>query len=183
MRNPKSYILILFLFALISSCNSEKNKAVVTNKIQYDVNIQSPDPSWDWWIQNIAGPDREELLDLIIEGAKDGKFQAYDYYSNPISAKDVRSLFSDTLILRLRRTTDPFEEYDTTIINNITKQDILRLRFLEKWEINPDNLQMSKTIYGIAPIAKRIDFNGIERWQPMFWLYTDEDFIEKLNSR
>ena len=40
----------------------------------------------------------------------------------------------------------------------------------------------SKKIIGIAPIAKRLDFNGIERWQPLFWVYVDESFIKDVSN-
>lgn len=183
MKYPKKLVIVLSLVIAFSSCKNEEPKTIITKKIQYDVNIKTPDPSWDWWIQNIAGGDREKLVDMIISGAKEGKFQAYNYYSNPITAAQVRSVFSDTLVQRLMRTVAPFEEYDTMYITKIENEDILRLRFLEKWEINSENLQMSKTIYGIAPIARRVDFSGTERWQPLFWIYTDDEFVESLNKQ
>jgi len=113
---------------------------------------------------------------MIIEGAKSGKFQAYDYFNKPISINEVNSTFADTMRLKLMKTEPPYEEYDTTIIQIIRNQDIQRLRFMEKWEINPKTLKIEKTVYAIAPIAKRIDMNGIERWQPLFWIYTDKTF-------
>jgi len=169
--------LVAMLFAA-TSCKQD-NKKVITQKIQYDVNIKSPDADYDWWIQNLPGPDRENLVGKILEGAKSGKFKAYDYFQNPISAAEVRSLMADTIVLRLMETEPPYKEYDTTIVNVIHLEDIQRLRFLEKWEIEEESLQIEKTIYAIAPIARRIDFNGIERWQPLFWIYTDESFLKK----
>jgi len=183
MKFPKTLVSILILVIAFNACQNEKPKTVITEKIQYDVNLKSPDPSYDWWIQNIAGGDREKLVDMILSGAKDGKYQAYDYYNNPINPAQVRSVFSDTLIQRLRRTVSPFEEYDTTIIMTINNEDILRLRFLEKWEINPENLQVTKTIYGIAPIARRIYNDGIIRWQPLFWIYTNDEFVKSLKNK
>ncbi|MAE09204.1 MAG: hypothetical protein CL661_10650 [Bacteroidetes bacterium] len=173
------YILIILFVPTFFACQHDKNE-VITEKIQYDVNIKSPDPEYDWWIQNLVGPQREKLVDLIIDGAKSGKWQAYDYFNNPIDKLEVRDIFSDTMIVTMRKNEPPYDLFDTTIINNILPEDIIRLRFLEEWCIVPENLNFSKKIIGLAPVARRLDFNGIERWQPLFWIYTDDKFIEDL---
>jgi hypothetical protein len=176
------YYALFLLFVLAqSSCQLDDNM-IITEKIQYDVNIKSPDPEYDWWIQNLVGPQREKLVEIIIEGAKAGKWQAYDYFSDPINPQEVRSIFSDTMVVTMMDNEPPYEMFDTLIIYNILPEDILRLRFLEEWSLNPDNLNFSKKIIGIAPVASRLDFNGIERWQPLFWIYTDEKFIKELKT-
>lgn len=179
MRNYLILILLAFVIVL-SSCKNDQT-AVVTKRIQYDVNIVSPDPSYDWWIQNIVGPDREKLVDKIIEGAKEGRWQAYDYFSKPISAGEVCSIMADTMVVTLVNEEPPYDYYDSTIVYNILKKDVQKLRFLEEWTMDPETLQFSKKIYGIAPVAKRYDFDGVERWQPLFWIFTDEEFIKSLN--
>lgn len=178
MRFGYYVLFVLFLF-VTTACQHDKTE-VITEKIQYDVNIKSPDPEYDWWIQNLVGPQRERLVDLIIDGAKDGKWQAYDYFNNPIGKQEVRNIFSDTMVVTLMKTEPPYDLFDSLIIYNILPEDIIRLRFMEEWSINPDNLNFSKKIIGIAPVASRLDFNGIERWQPLFWIYTDEKFIQEL---
>lgn len=175
------YILFVLLLLTQLACQRGE-KDVVTKKIQYDVNIKSPDPEYDWWIQNLVGPEREKLVNLIVDGAKAGKWQAYDYFNNPINAQEVRSIFSDTMMVTMAKTSPPYEMYDTLIIYNILPEDIKRLRFLEEWSLNPDNLDFDKKIIGLAPVASRLDFNGIERWQPLFWIYTDEKFIRELKK-
>ncbi|PIY32820.1 MAG: hypothetical protein COZ08_06365, partial [Bacteroidetes bacterium CG_4_10_14_3_um_filter_42_6] len=75
-----------------------------------------------------------------------------------------------------------YELFDSLVIHTIERDDIQRIRFMEEWTIDPATLQMEKKIYGIAPIARRIDAQGIERWQPLFWLYTDKDFINQLKK-
>lgn len=167
---------------VVSYACQQKEKEVIANRIQYDVNIKSPDPDYDWWIQNLPGPQREMLVSVILDGALSGKFQAYDYFNYPITAGQVGMILSDTLYLKLMDEEPPYSERDTMIINNIEKEDILRIRFLEEWKLNPENLMMDKKILGIAPIARRIDVTGVERWQPLFWIYTDEKFIEELGK-
>ncbi len=170
-------MLILFQF----SCKSDK-KEIITKKIQYDVNIKSPNPDYDWWIQNIVGPDRDKLINLIVDGAKSGKWQAYDYFNDSIDKYEVRSIFVDTSYVTLLKTEPPYEQYDTIIIRKILPKDIVRLRFMEEWAINPDNLAFTKKVVGIAPVASRLDFNGVQRWQPLFWVYTDDDFLKGIRK-
>ena len=166
---------------MVAGCQQEE-KPLVTKKIQYDVNIKSPDPEYDWWIQNLVGPDRDKLVSNIIDGAKSGKWQAYDYFNEPIDKFEVQNIFSDTMVATIMREVPPYELFDTILIHNILKEDILRIRFMEEWRMNPENLEFEKKILGIAPIARRFDFNGIERWQPLFWIYTDESTIAELKN-
>ncbi len=166
---------------MVAGCKQEE-KPLVTKKIQYDVNIKSPDPEYDWWIQNLVGPDRDKLVSNIIDGAKSGKWQAYDYFNEPIDKFEVQNIFSDTMVATIMREVPPYELFDTILIHNILKEDILRIRFMEEWRMNPENLEFEKKILGIAPIARRFDFNGIERWQPLFWIYTDESTIAELKN-
>jgi len=169
------------VLVFISSCNNDTSNGIA-KKIQYDVNIKSPNPDYDWWIQNLPGPEREILVEMIIEGAKSGKFQAYDYFNEPISKYDVRSILSDTVILTIERTTPPYDIYGTSIVNTVYNEDLQRLRFMEQWEINPVNLKIEKKILAIAPIAKRIDMTGVERWMPLFWIYTDDDYLKSFSK-
>lgn len=180
MRIFLAFVCLMFLL-FIGSCNSGK-KEVITEKIQYDVNIKSPDAAYDWWIQNLVGPDRERLVDEILTGALSGKYACWDYYNKPLSPAGVAAILSDTLILSVIDTEPPYEAHDTTIISTIHPKDIQRLRFLERWEKTAGSLQIEKTIYGIAPIALTFDNEGNERWYPLFWIYTDAHFIQTLTN-
>lgn len=174
-------ISVIGLF-LLGSCGEGKRE-VIAEKIQYDVSIKSPDPAYDWWIQNLVGPEREKLVDYLMDGAISGKFQAFDYYNNPLTPKEILSILSDTMVMSIMENQPPYDFYDTVVVNTIEKQDILRLRFLEEWKINPGNLQFEKRVLGIGPVARRFDENGNERWQPLFWIYTDQNFIKEINSK
>jgi hypothetical protein len=177
------FFAIAVLLGVLTACEqTDTNEQLITKKIQYDVNIKSPDPEWDWWIQNLVGPDREKLVDLIMDGALEGKFQAYDYFGDPISPAAIRSMLADTAYLTYKSDKPPYAEYDTAVIYRIERSDILRIRFLEEWYIDPTTMQFEKKVLGIGPVAHRYDFAGNERWQPLFWIYTDKDFIESLKK-
>ena len=182
MKTP-GFILIIGIFVILINSCGEPKKETIAEKIQYDVNIKSPDPEYDWWIQNLVGPERDKLVDLLIDGAVSGKFQAYNYYNNLLKPGEVAALLSDTTVMSIMENEPPYDYYDTVVIQTIEKTDILRLRFLEEWKINPDNLQFEKKVFGIGPVARRIDENGAERWQPLFWIYTDQIFLKEINSK
>ncbi len=179
----KKLFWIVMVVALgFYSCKQQPKKDVITKKIQYDVNIKSPDADWDWWIQNLVGPDREKLVNMIMDGALSGKFQTYDYFSDSITPADIKLMLADTFYLTYKRTVPPYNDYDTTVIMKINREDIQRIRFLEEWRIDPETMQFEKKVYGIGPVARRIDLQGVERWQPLFWIYTDKDFIRSLKT-
>jgi hypothetical protein len=174
-------ILAIALFTGLLSCQP-KEKEMIANKIQYDVNIVSPDPSYDWWIQNLPGPQREKLVNMILDGALSGKYPAYDYYNQPLTIGQLKDIMSDTISYTIMDENPPYAEHDTLVINNIMREDIRRIRFLEEWKVDPETMQFEKKILGVALIAKRPDLMGMERWQPLFWIYTDKEFLEKLDK-
>ncbi len=181
---PFLFIFLLFgtVFWLSLSACKQENRQIITKKIQYDVTIKSPDPSYDWWIQNLPGPQREALIQTILQGAVSGKYKAYDYFYQPISPKAVARILADTVALKVRETRPPYAMKDTLIVSRIGVKDILRLRFMEKWSINPQTLQFTKTVTGIAPVARRTDAQGNIRWQPLFWIFPDSKTAKALQQ-
>jgi hypothetical protein len=171
-------VSVLFLF---TSCR-QKNREVITRRIQYDVNIKSPHPDYDWWIQNLPGPQREHLVQTILQGAESGRYKAYDYFYQPLSRQAVAHILADTIALRVRRTVPPYDMKDTLIVTRIGIKDILRLRFMEKWSMDPKTLHFQKTILGIAPVARRTDAKGHIRWQPLFWIFPDKATAKMLQQ-
>ncbi len=172
---------ILPLLLLLSSCHSDKEK-IITRKIQYDVNIKSPNPDYDWWIQNLVGPQREKLVKTILRGAVSGKFKAYDYFYNPLDKAAVSYILTDTIILQIRESEPPYALKDSIVITHIQPKDIQRLRFLEEWRINSETMQFTKVIKGIAPVARRFDAEGNIRWQPLFWIFPDPKTVRSLRQ-
>lgn len=181
MKTVKNLVLLMIVIILGLSCQQDK-KEVIAEKIQYDVNIKSPDPDYDWWIQNLPGPQRERFVDMIIDGALSGKYQAYDYFYSPITKGEVASILSDTSYYTVFDEEPPYAERDTTEVYNILREDIQRIRFLEEWNIDPEDLSTEKKVLGIAPVARRIDVTGTERWQPLFWVFVDKEFKNEIDK-
>ncbi len=172
-------IMALGLIIVFTQCEEEKtdNRTTITKKIQYDVPIVNTDASHDWWIRNIEGSDREVLLNNIFGRVLSGDVQAYDYFNEPLSVEHVESILTDTLIQTLQRTTAPYAEYDTMIINRIEPSDITLLRFLEEWKYDAKTLQIDKKVYAISPVMQ-VTVNGHEVTRPLFWIYTDESILK-----
>ena len=169
---------IVFSLSFCTQKEAEDNRTLITKKIQYDVPIMNPDASHDWWIRNIAGSDREALLDNIFDKVLSGDIQAYDYFNEPLSVKDVERMMSDTTTAVFQRPYPPYAEYDTTIIHTIERSDVTLLRFLEEWKYDENSLQIDKKIFAISPVTE-VNVNGMMVTRPLFWIYTDENFLKK----
>jgi len=177
----KIIILVIagLTFGWLTSCkdNTDKSKTVITERIQYDVNIKSPNPDYDPWVQNIDRRKRMAFVNMIMDAAYSGKIQAYDYFNNPITAEQVKSIGVDTIYQTLMRVYPPYDEYDTVIISKFELKDITKIRFLEEWYIDEDNLEIEKKITGIAPVIGKYDQSGnLLGFQPLFWLYLDKNY-------
>lgn len=180
MRKLLISILGLGLISLMS-CQLKDESRVLAKKIQYDVNIISPDPSYDWWIQNLVGPERELLSELLIDAPVKGRVQAFDYFNKPLTPQQVKQVLVDTSYVMIRSTLPPYEEKDTMIVKRISPKDIVRLRFMEEWRMDTATLQMEKKVYGIGPVIKSFDSEGNFRgYQPLYWIYTDENFRKEV---
>lgn len=168
---------LLFSFTQCTDTKEEDSRTLITKKIQYDVPIVNMDPTYDWWIKNIEGSDREALLDNIFDKALSGELQAYDYFMEPLSKKGVQRMLVDTLVQTLMRSTEPYEEYDTMIINKIEPGHVSMIRFLEEWKYDEKTLKIDKKIYAISPVLE-VNINGEKVTRPLFWIYTDDSILK-----
>ena len=172
-------VLILLVFLSMYSCSDRKAKTeILTSKIQYDVPVINNDPQLDWWINNIEGSRREPFLKRIMEAAEKGNVKIYDYFNQPMTADQVKSLGTDTIYQTLMRAVPPYEEYDTMIVKSISYQDISKIRFLEVWTWNPETLEMDKEIVAIGPVIEK-EFGGEKFNQLLYWISLDEQFPDK----
>ena len=168
-------ILALGLVFVFTQCgqNVEDTRTLITKKIQYDVPIVNTDPNYDWWIGNIEGSSREGLLENIFEKALSGEVKAYNYFNEPLSVTQLKSMMADTMIQTLQRTFEPYTEYDTMIIQKIEPSDMNMIRFLEEWKYDESNLIIDKKVIAICPVMEvMVGENKLKR--PLFWIHFDE---------
>ncbi len=168
-------LCLLFLF----SCTEEKNKDLnlITERIQYDVIIKTPDIELDWWIQNIEGIKREELIKMILDRAYEGKVQTYDFQNRAMTNEEVKNIGKRQDTLLMPSTEPPYEDSLVVINETLKINDITKLRFLEEWNIDKNTLQIDKKVLGMALLKEDFDPDGILRgYKPIFWIYFDKRY-------
>ncbi|MBP6977685.1 MAG: hypothetical protein PHD61_00510 [Bacteroidales bacterium] len=167
----------LFAFTILSCRHEQKDRILVTDRIQYDVDIKTPDPDYDWWVQNIEGSKREVFIRKVMDAAYQGKVRTYSYFNEPLSPQQVREIGFRSDTLTFQRAEPPYNFYDTIVEERIHLQDITRFRFLEEWYMDPKTLVISKRVIGVAPIIRNYDQNGeLRGYMPLFWIYFDENY-------
>ncbi len=168
-------IIAVVLLVFFNSCKQKQSKTLITQKIQYDVSIVSPNPAYDSWIQNIEETPRRKMIENILAAAYEGRVPVYDYFNNLLTVEELKELGTDSIYRTLTREFPPYAEYDTVIVSKIEISDITKIRFLEEWYLDEEKLVIEKVIKGIAPVVDKYDHEGnFIGLFPMFWVYKDE---------
>lgn len=176
---PLFLLILITLFCVIISCNrSSKDSLVpVTERIQYDVDIKSPDPDFDWWVQNIEGSKREIFIRQVMDAAYNGKVRTYSYFNEPLTPRQVREIGFSADTLTFQRATPPYDLFDTVVEQTLNFNDITRFRFLEEWYMDPGTFEITKKVVGMAPIIRKYEETGeLRGYMPLFWIYFDENY-------
>jgi len=185
----KIYALLpiaLFLMMLALSCSRESGltENIVTNRIQYDVTIVSPDPDYDWWVQNIEGSERERVVRSILQAAGLGKVKVYDFVSlKPLTRDDVKGILSREDTVSIESTIPPYNLVDTIIKREVRLTDITRIRFLEEWKMDENALIFEKKVNGICPLVEVYTETGeLKGYKPLFWIFLDDRYPAEFES-
>lgn len=161
----------------IASCGGGKGE-LLTERVQYDVTVKSPEVDLEWWIQNLEGPKREKLVQAIISAANAGKLKIYDVMSNkPMTIAELKERSSRNELLTLQRPYAPYENYDTIVKKELQLSDITRLRFLEEWYLNEGTGLVTKKVIAICPLVESYTETGeLRGYNPLFWLSFEKKF-------
>ncbi|HPE86401.1 MAG: hypothetical protein PHU97_07265 [Bacteroidales bacterium] len=169
----KKILWMLVAIIGITSCTSNPKKEIITEKIQYDVSVQSQEQ--DWWINNLEGSKRERFIKKLLNDALNQKVGVYDYYSHekltPEALENIKGS-RDTLLMQ-----SPNFPYNDTLLvmeRTLDYRDITKVRFLEAWSYDGEKITtLEKQIMAIAPLLENYDEAGHFRgYQPLFWIYT-----------
>jgi hypothetical protein len=185
----KNYIIpaLFSIIVFIGACSRKDDNStnVVTKRIQYDVSIKTPDPEFDWWVQNIEGEKRETLIQHIMTAVSEGRVKAYDFMSNQqLSGSDISLMLHRVDSISLERADPPHELYDTVITKDLKLADITRLRFLEEWRMDEKTLSFSKKVTGICPLLEVYAADGeLRGYKPLFWVFFDDQYPEKFKAK
>jgi hypothetical protein len=188
--NKKFILFIAVLFPFIylsSSCHNNKgegdnkDKKILTERIQYDVLIKSPEPDLEWWNQNIEGSKREPFVKTILDLAYSGKVKAYDYFNNPLTPDDVKKIGNSIDTLSLVDPTDPNKVHDTVVKQTLDIQQITKVRFLEEWYLDEKSFVFEKKVVGVMLMRENFDDSlKLRGYSPICWIYFDDKYPAKL---
>ena len=176
-------IFILTVSLIFPFCNSGKDnsdntgKKVLTDRIQYDVLIKTPDPDLDWWTQNIEGSKRENFIRTFLKLASDGKVKAYDYYNNPMTPDEVKKIGNSVDTITIDDVKNPNSTYDTVIKNELNIQEVTKVRFLEEWYLDEKKMSFDKKVVGLMLMRENYgDSLQLRGYSPLFWIYFDDKY-------
>ena len=177
MKNPLIYPLLIVFAAIVVSCSNGKGE-LLTERIQYDVTIKSPEADLAWFVQNLEGPKREKLIQSIMDAARGGKFKVYDVMTNkPMTTEEALAVGTRSNMLTLQRPYEPYENYDTIITRELQLSDISRMRFLEEWYMNEKSGLITKKVIAICPVVESYTEAGeLRGYQPLFWISYVKNF-------
>ncbi len=177
MRKFVFAVITLISFALLISCGGKKGD-ILTERIQYDVTIKTPEVDLEWWVQNLDGPKREKLIQSIINTANAGKLKIFDVMSNKqMTVAELKDRSVRTELLTLQRSYAPYENYDTLVTRELQLSDISRLRFLEEWYLNEKTGFITKKVIAICPLVESYTESGeLRGYNPLFWLSFEKKF-------
>lgn len=173
-------LIVSVTFMLLSCSKNTEKRDIITQRIQYEVLIKSPNPDFDWWVQNIEGQQRETFLKTIISKTTQSEVKAYDDFGKTLTAEQLQNIIHrvDTVWIN----SDTADSEPVAVEHAFNINDISALSFIEEWQL-ADNAQIEKRIIGYAPLISVFDADGDFRgFKPLFWLYFDKAYPETLNN-
>jgi hypothetical protein len=182
----KRTTLLILCGTLLFGCTNKPEKSnIVTERIQYDVTIKNPEADTDWWVQNIEGRKRQELVANMIEAAMGGKLKLYDYFNQKeLSKAEVSNIFKKTDTISVESPNPPYQLINKAMVRELKPGDITRVRFLEEWSMNKGTLEMQKRVIGICPLLENYSETGEFRgFQPLFWVFFDKEYPNALKGK
>lgn len=167
---------------IVTSCGNKKGE-LLTERIQYDVTIKTPETDLEWWVQNLEGPKREKLVQAIINSANAGKLKIYDVMTNkPIPVSELKERSIRMELITLQRPDPPYENYDSIVKKELQLSDISRLRFLEEWYLNEKTGAITKKVIAVCPLVESYTETGeLRGYNPLFWLSFEKKFTLEAN--
>lgn len=176
MKTGNLLYLLILIGLTLTSCG--KKGSVLTERIQYDVTITSPERDLEWWVQNLDNNKRVDLVKAVMEAARSGKYKVYDVMTNQeLTPEEIEKRGMRRELMTLQRDYPPYEQFDTLVVNKIELSDISRMRFLEEWYLNEDNGKVTKKVLAMCPMLESYTESGELRGHlPLFWISYEKRF-------
>ncbi|MBL0065861.1 MAG: gliding motility protein GldN [Bacteroidetes bacterium] len=130
-----------------------------------------------------ATKDRKNLIDVVMDAITEGSLTAYGYqddqFTLPITLKEIESRDgARTDTTKMQRPDPPYDEFDTVIVREFSRDNVIGYRVKEDWFFDKQRSVMDVRIIGIAPlIYDRDEFGNVREGnikKPLFWVYYPE---------
>ncbi|MBW8334922.1 MAG: gliding motility protein GldN [Prolixibacteraceae bacterium] len=126
---------------------------------------------------------RRSLVNLFLEGIKDGKITAYDAKNDdefkiPMTYEQVKEAFGATTRTRKVRDIDTGELVDRVVAGEVSSEEVKQFMLKEEWYFDKQSSTLNVRVIGICPIQEFYrdeDANqeDVQRRQ-VFWIYYPE---------
>ena len=126
---------------------------------------------------------RNNLVNLMLQGIKDGKLTAYDAKNDdefkiPMTYEQVKEAFGATTRTRKVRNVDTGDFENKTVSGEIRSEEVKQFMVKEEWYFDKQTSTMNVRVIGICPIQEFYrdeDANqeNVQRRQ-VFWVYYPE---------
>ncbi len=126
---------------------------------------------------------RYNLINLLLEGIKNGKLTAYDAKNDdefkvPMTYDQVKEAFGATTRTRKVRNVDTGELVDKVVPGEIRVEEVKQIMLKEEWYFDKQTSTMNVRIIGICPIREYYrdddpNQESVQR-QQVFWIYYPE---------
>ena len=126
---------------------------------------------------------RFNLVNLMIQGIKDGKLTAYDARNDdefkvPMTFEQVKEAFGATTRTRKVRNVDTGELQDKVVAGEIRSEEVKQFMLKEEWYFDKQTSTMNVRVIGICPIQEyfRDEDTNLETplQRQVFWIYFPE---------
>jgi len=126
---------------------------------------------------------RFNLVNILIQGIKDGKLTAYDAKNDdefkvPMSYDQVKEVFGATTRTKMVRDVDTGELKPQNVTGEIRSEEVKQIMVKEEWYFDKQSSTMNVKIIGICPIQEfyRADDTNQENVmrRQVFWIYFPE---------
>lgn len=206
----KKILVFLGIVALLIGAIKQESKAQIIDGAykRTDLNNRKPTPlpyireadvMWRkkvWRIidlrekvnQPLYFPTREiegrfNLVNLFLEGIKNGKLTAYDAKNDdefkvPMTFEQVKEAFGATTRTQKVRDVDTGELKDKTVTGEIRSEEVKQFMVKEEWFFDKQTSTMNVRVIGICPIQEfyregDVNQESVQRRQ-VFWIYYPE---------
>ena len=126
---------------------------------------------------------RYNLVNLLIQGVKDGKITAYDAKSDdefkvPMTYDQVKDAFGAKTKTMKVRNVDTGESEDKVVAGEIRSEEVKQFMLKEEWYFDKQTSTMNVRIIGICPIQEFYREDDVNQQQvqrrQVFWVYFPE---------